>query len=366
MIYCFKCGTANRDGSRFCNECGERLATFISCPSCNFPNLSTARFCNGCGAKLGPETPGQVQVASNLEPTQTVAVELELEMEEPLESDVPTLGDASPDQLLQPSDLAATDPDETASLTSVEKEVLVATPEPEPDLLAFGSDTDSESIQIDDTFSEEFSVASLEEAPVAVLEEGPVASAAQLPSGVEESPEGIEPEEAEGKEELLPSWLEESEDVGGLPSTGPQGDHAEAHGGESASGAASSANAPGDGGIALAASLAATPRVSAPQAAPASFANAGADFQTVFALPWRGAAAALPVRTTGKNGWGREDRMEARSRWRLLDLILIFLIVCIVMFVVYMLATGSGSEAEGLGASLLRNITDVTSALTNR
>jgi hypothetical protein len=25
MIYCPKCGTANRDGSKFCNECGGRL-----------------------------------------------------------------------------------------------------------------------------------------------------------------------------------------------------------------------------------------------------------------------------------------------------------------------------------------------------
>ena len=28
MIYCGNCGLGNRDGSRFCNECGQRLPGF--------------------------------------------------------------------------------------------------------------------------------------------------------------------------------------------------------------------------------------------------------------------------------------------------------------------------------------------------
>lgn len=52
MIYCSNCGTANRDGSRFCNECGFRLGALLPCPFCHLPNLSTSRFCNFCGRRL--------------------------------------------------------------------------------------------------------------------------------------------------------------------------------------------------------------------------------------------------------------------------------------------------------------------------
>lgn len=49
MLYCSDCGLANRDGSRFCNECGQRLGEWVTCAKCGFANLSTARFCNQCG-----------------------------------------------------------------------------------------------------------------------------------------------------------------------------------------------------------------------------------------------------------------------------------------------------------------------------
>ncbi|MBI2955143.1 MAG: zinc ribbon domain-containing protein [Chloroflexi bacterium] len=82
MIYCSNCGTGNRDGSRFCNECGQRLGTLLPCPSCGFPNLSTARFCNNCALQLisAPE--------SDANPVEPLPVDL-VDDEEPLESDVP-------------------------------------------------------------------------------------------------------------------------------------------------------------------------------------------------------------------------------------------------------------------------------------
>ncbi len=55
MIYCPNCGTANRDGSKFCNECGARLAapaTGIPCPECGTFNPVTRLFCQKCGARL--------------------------------------------------------------------------------------------------------------------------------------------------------------------------------------------------------------------------------------------------------------------------------------------------------------------------
>lgn len=58
MIYCSKCGTANRDGSKFCNECGERLpGTGVLCPACRTPNPVTSLFCQNCGARLVEVSP---------------------------------------------------------------------------------------------------------------------------------------------------------------------------------------------------------------------------------------------------------------------------------------------------------------------
>src|SRR5512139_4102399 len=68
MIYCPSCGTANRDGSRFCNECGTKLPTVTSslCPTCGTLNPPHSLFCEKCGTRLiaslaeepeGPEAP---------------------------------------------------------------------------------------------------------------------------------------------------------------------------------------------------------------------------------------------------------------------------------------------------------------------
>jgi hypothetical protein len=56
MKYCPKCGTANRDGSRFCNECGEELGTqkHVECPRCGTPNSVQNVLCSQCGARLPP------------------------------------------------------------------------------------------------------------------------------------------------------------------------------------------------------------------------------------------------------------------------------------------------------------------------
>src|SRR5512147_1412361 len=56
MVYCSSCGTANRDGSRFCNDCGAKLpsGTSVRCPQCGTPNSPADTFCEKCGARLVP------------------------------------------------------------------------------------------------------------------------------------------------------------------------------------------------------------------------------------------------------------------------------------------------------------------------
>lgn len=56
MIYCPECGTANRDGSRFCNECGQKLGAFtrVKCPACGAMNPVQHAFCSECGGRLLP------------------------------------------------------------------------------------------------------------------------------------------------------------------------------------------------------------------------------------------------------------------------------------------------------------------------
>ncbi len=49
-MQCPQCHTENREGSRFCAECGAPLAS--ACPECGFANYPNAKFCGGCGQPL--------------------------------------------------------------------------------------------------------------------------------------------------------------------------------------------------------------------------------------------------------------------------------------------------------------------------
>jgi class 3 adenylate cyclase/tetratricopeptide (TPR) repeat protein len=51
-VECPACGSENREGSRFCGECGSSLASETACPSCGSANPAGQRFCNQCGAEL--------------------------------------------------------------------------------------------------------------------------------------------------------------------------------------------------------------------------------------------------------------------------------------------------------------------------
>ncbi len=51
---CGKCGTANPDAAKFCNECGAAMPR--ACSGCGFQNPPKAKFCNECGEKLSANT----------------------------------------------------------------------------------------------------------------------------------------------------------------------------------------------------------------------------------------------------------------------------------------------------------------------
>ena len=53
---CPRCQAENRQGRRFCAECGASLAS--PCPSCGFSNEPGEKFCGGCGLSLASPRPG--------------------------------------------------------------------------------------------------------------------------------------------------------------------------------------------------------------------------------------------------------------------------------------------------------------------
>ncbi len=52
---CPSCGTENREGRKFCAECGKPLSA--ACPACGAPNEPGERFCGECGAALATSAP---------------------------------------------------------------------------------------------------------------------------------------------------------------------------------------------------------------------------------------------------------------------------------------------------------------------
>ncbi|MGD9081778.1 MAG: zinc ribbon domain-containing protein, partial [Desulfobacterales bacterium] len=47
---CPKCQFENREGAKFCNECGSKFE--LTCPECGVTNRPGSKFCDECGSKL--------------------------------------------------------------------------------------------------------------------------------------------------------------------------------------------------------------------------------------------------------------------------------------------------------------------------
>src|SRR5512136_686911 len=87
MIYCPSCSTANRDGSRFCNECGTKLPTLTSslCSTCGTPNPPNSLFCEKCGARLIASLAEEPEAPEALTPATLVPKGLSLPTKLPAE-----------------------------------------------------------------------------------------------------------------------------------------------------------------------------------------------------------------------------------------------------------------------------------------
>ncbi|HVB79450.1 MAG TPA: adenylate/guanylate cyclase domain-containing protein [Candidatus Binataceae bacterium] len=64
-MHCIKCGTDNREGRRFCAQCGQPLKP--GCPACGASNEPGERFCGDCGSALA----GHVQPSVDQSPKVT-------------------------------------------------------------------------------------------------------------------------------------------------------------------------------------------------------------------------------------------------------------------------------------------------------
>jgi predicted nucleic acid-binding Zn ribbon protein len=107
MIYCPNCGTANRDGSRFCNDCGEDLSAVSErrCPMCSAMNPVENTVCSECGARLVPQT-GPLTEAEALRPEPVEALRpepVEGPRPEPVEGPRPELVEGPPSPVEGPS-----------------------------------------------------------------------------------------------------------------------------------------------------------------------------------------------------------------------------------------------------------------------
>ncbi|MCK5487010.1 MAG: zinc ribbon domain-containing protein, partial [Desulfobacterales bacterium] len=49
---CPSCEFENREGAKFCNECGHKFE--LTCPDCGMTNRPGAKFCDECGHDLTP------------------------------------------------------------------------------------------------------------------------------------------------------------------------------------------------------------------------------------------------------------------------------------------------------------------------
>jgi hypothetical protein len=62
MTLCPSCGASNREGRKFCAECGSAFSA--ACQACGAANQPGERFCGECGAPLSPGTMAGVAPAA--------------------------------------------------------------------------------------------------------------------------------------------------------------------------------------------------------------------------------------------------------------------------------------------------------------
>jgi hypothetical protein len=93
MIHCPSCGAANRDASRFCNECGAALpsAAGVRCPMCGKMNPPGNVFCDSCGARVVP----MAAAGPEPKPSETTVVKKGLSLPTKPSGELPATGPAA-------------------------------------------------------------------------------------------------------------------------------------------------------------------------------------------------------------------------------------------------------------------------------
>ncbi len=56
-MQCPSCGHENREGRKFCSECGSRFSTEQHCADCGAVSEREEKFCGECGAPLSATSP---------------------------------------------------------------------------------------------------------------------------------------------------------------------------------------------------------------------------------------------------------------------------------------------------------------------
>jgi hypothetical protein len=129
-VYCTRCNTANREGSKFCNSCGQPMAApaTATCPNCHATVDPFATYCHRCGAQLP-----QPRIEPIAAPPPLTETDEEAGEDEP-ESDVISLDQVpSAPTVARAAELGAVSvPTETAAEAAVPRApVEAAAPEPE-------------------------------------------------------------------------------------------------------------------------------------------------------------------------------------------------------------------------------------------
>lgn len=107
-IKCPTCKVENKDGAKFCKECGCSFASLISCPACS-ALIKPGRFCASCGHSFAAPTPKTTEIPASETNTpkpeeQTITTPIDISLADAAESvqpPAPTKGD--PSAVMQPA-----------------------------------------------------------------------------------------------------------------------------------------------------------------------------------------------------------------------------------------------------------------------
>jgi hypothetical protein len=208
MIYCPSCGTANRDGSRFCNECGTKLPTLTSalCSTCGTPNPPNSLFCEKCGTRLIASLTEEPEAPEALTPAALGPKGLSLPTKLPAEVE-PAAAAQSAVEPQKPAEPAQSADEELPEWMQMAQSTVTGTSEMDMGTAAAGSAADQ---------------TAPEEVPAWLSDLGPAnpsvkttpgetpPSAPQAQSAAEEMPDWLRDlRPAAGAEESLPDWLDE-------------------------------------------------------------------------------------------------------------------------------------------------------------